>query len=353
MIGLQQKLFSRWRCSFFLASIWICINCLPVIAGVNVRQDIPANIVDSIVVTRSQKNPLITFSSSPSLGRNINGSSVIRVPAWIKKPLGNYYMYFAHHKGDSIRLAYSDSLEGPWSIYEGGTLQLNQAPRFIKHIASPDVHIDNDLQRIIMYFHGPMHNQKSQKTGVAFSNNGLDFHLLVGNLGQSYFRVFRYKEDYYAIDVVGMLYNAKNPIKGWTKRQNRLIGIRTIDDQYGRRTRVRIRHSAVLLHNDYLLLFHTLKEDAPERIYVVSVKLTDDYEEWQASRPIEVLRPEMDYEGIHYPIQPSSKGPATNVQQLRDPCIFQENGSVYLFYSIAGETGIAMAELKITFRNNP
>jgi hypothetical protein len=35
---------------------------------------------------------------------------------------------------------------------------------------------------------------------------------------------------------------------------------------------------------------------------------------------------------------------------LRDPCIFQEEGKTYLFYSIAGEMGIAMAELEITMR---
>ena len=312
-------------------------------------KDVPANIVDSIVVTRSQKNPLITFSSSPSLGRNINGPSVIRVPEWIKNPLGNYYMYFAHHRGESIRLAYSDFLDGPWSIYERGTLQLDQALGFKEHIASPDVHIDDDLQKISMYFHGPMHDE-GQRTGVAVSGNGRDFQVLAGNLGRSYFRVFRYKEYYYAIDGSGVLNRAKSPIKGWAQRQKRLIDRKTIDDQYGLRTKVRIRHSAVLLHNDYLLLFYSMKEDAPERIYLVSVELTDDWEEWIASRPIEVLRPELDYEGAHYPIRPSNKGRAINVHQLRDPCIFQEHGATYLFYSIAGESGIAMAELRFIFK---
>ena len=148
MIGLQQKTFSRWQRNFFLTIILICINSLPAMAVETLYKDVPANIVDSIVVTRAQKNPLITFSLSLSLGRNINGPSVIRVPAWIKNPLGNYYMYFAHHQGKSIRLAYSDFLDGPWLIYEGGTLQLDQAPGFWGHIASPDVHIDDNLQKI-------------------------------------------------------------------------------------------------------------------------------------------------------------------------------------------------------------
>ncbi len=335
-MGLQQK-FKLVAAQFFLIGILVCFNCLSAVAGGDSHKNVHTNIVESIIVTRSQKNPLITFSSSLSLGRNINGPSVIKVPAWIKKPLGKYYMYFAHHKGKSIRLAYSDFLEGPWSIYDGGTLQLDQAPGFIKHVASPDVHIDNDLRRIIMYFHGPMYGCSTQKTGVAFSNNGLDFHFLAGDLGRSYFRVFRYKENYYAIDVEGNLYTAKSLTDEWTKRKKYLIAKKTIDDQYGLRTNVRIRHSAVLLHNENLLLFYTMKEDAPERIYMVNVKLTDNWEKWQASYSIEVLRPAMNYEGTHYPIQPSRKGKAINVQQLRDPCIFQENGSVYLFTLLLGK----------------
>ena len=38
------------------------------------------------------------------------------------------------------------------------------------------------------------------------------------------------------------------------------------------------------------------------------------------------------------------------MQQLRDPCIFEEEGRTYLFYAIAGEMGIAMAELEIEMK---
>jgi len=31
--------------------------------------------------------------------------------------------------------------------------------------------------------------------------------------------------------------------------------------------------------------------------------------------------------------------------QLRDPAIFEENGRVYLLYAVAGESGIAIAEV--------
>jgi len=53
----------------------------------------------------------------------------------------------------------------------------------------------------------------------------------------------------------------------------------------------------------------------------------------------------MAYEGANFPIMPSVKGPAMNVNQLRDPYAFEDSGRTYLFYSIAGESGIAVAEI--------
>ena len=79
-------------------------------------------------VKRFDSNPIIHLSMSPSLGGNVNGPSLIRAPSWLSDPLGKYYLYFAHHAGSFIRLAYSDYLEGPWSIYEPGTLHLSSSP---------------------------------------------------------------------------------------------------------------------------------------------------------------------------------------------------------------------------------
>jgi hypothetical protein len=97
---------------------------------------------------RLAHNPIVTPELSASLGDNINGPSLIRVPAWVQKPFGKYYLYFAHHQGKFIRLAYADQLEGPWKIYEPGTLQLKEAGACHDHIASPDVHIDDATPNI-------------------------------------------------------------------------------------------------------------------------------------------------------------------------------------------------------------
>ena len=67
---------------------------------------------------------IITPTSHPSIGTNIQGPSVIRAPAWLADPLGRYLCYFADHKGSFIRLAYADAIEGPWTIHEPGSLRL-------------------------------------------------------------------------------------------------------------------------------------------------------------------------------------------------------------------------------------
>ena len=70
---------------------------------------------------------------------------------------------------------------------------------------------------------------------------------------------------------------------------------------------------------------------------------------WTASDPVEVLRPERDWEGADLPVRPSRRGSINvPVNQLRDPAIFEEDGAVYLLYSVAGERGIALARVEIS-----
>ena len=59
-----------------------------------------------------------------------------------------------------------------------------------------------------------------------------------------------------------------------------------------------------------------------------------------------MLEPEMDWEGGDEPLLPSTRGLVHGpVRQLRDPAIFTEDGRTYLLYSVAGESGIAIADL--------
>jgi hypothetical protein len=75
------------------------------------------------------------------------------------------------------------------------------------------------------------------------------------------------------------------------------------------------------------------------------VRLGPGPKTWTAAKPVKVLEPALDYEGIRVPLGPSREGEARNVRQLRDPFIFREAGKTYLLYSVAGESGIALATL--------
>jgi len=284
---------------------------------------------------RFASNPLVTAELCGDIGDNINGPSVIRVPDWIKSPLGRYYMYFAHHSGDYIRLAYADKLEGPWSIYRAGTLQLGDARAFKGHIASPDVHVIEDMKQIRMYFHGPLAESEDQFTGVAHSTDGINFSASKTILGDFYFRVWKWNDCFYAL--------SKNGNKGWCGISRSKNGITAFTEH--RAFLKRGRHVALLVQENRLLIAFTRVGDAPERIFVSSVNMEDHWTRWSPSRPVELLRPNTDYEGADYPVARSKKGPAINVNQLRDPCIFEENGQIYIFYSIAGEMGIAGGKL--------
>jgi hypothetical protein len=67
----------------------------------------------SITVTRLGDGPLITPEMDARMGGNIQGPSLIKVPDWVENPLGNYYLYFADHRGTYIRMAYADEVTGP------------------------------------------------------------------------------------------------------------------------------------------------------------------------------------------------------------------------------------------------
>ena len=77
-----------------------------------------------VTAVRLLDRPIISPDLDSSIGPNIQGPSLIRVPDWAPRRLGKYYLYFADHKGRYIRLAYADDLLGPWRIHVEGSLQL-------------------------------------------------------------------------------------------------------------------------------------------------------------------------------------------------------------------------------------
>ena len=100
------------------------------------------------------------------------------------------------------------------------------------------------------------------------------------------------------------------------------------------------------VQGDRLSVYYSRIGDSPERILVSHIALSPDWKKWKASTPVLVIAPEKDYEGAGLPLEPSKMDAAPGkVRQLRDPAIFHEDGRTYLLYSIAGESGIAIARL--------
>ena len=316
-------------------------------------------------VERLIDQPIIHPSLDPSIGGNIQGPSLIRVPDWVDAPLGRYYCYFADHKGSYIRLAYADALTGPWRIHVPGALQLAESHFLTElpsvsdhqraaieaqfaagafsmshdpvteattpHVASPDAHVDHDRRRIRLYYHG-LEGLGVQCTRVAESGDGIHFTAQPEVLGRSYFRVFPWGSMTYALAMPGRLYRSSDGLTGFEE------GPLLFNPD--------MRHAALHRDGDTLAVFWTQVGDTPERIYHSAIDLRGDWHDWTESSPVEVLRPERPWEGADAPLEPSVRSTAYgHVNQLRDPATYAEDGRLYLLYAVAGESGIAIAEV--------
>ncbi len=321
-------------------------------------------------VQRLIDGPIIHAGLDPSIGDNIQGPSLVRVPTSVPGRLGTYYLYFADHKGSYIRLAYGDTLTGPWKIHVPGSLQLveslflteppavtaaqrqameqRMATQQLKlshdlmaeittpHIASPDVHVlpgTNGTARFRMYFHG-LEGVGHQVSRVAESTDGIYFTTLPEIIGRPYMRIFSLHGMTYAMSMPGQFYRSGNGLTGFE------AGPLLFNPD--------MRHAALLLHGTTLYVFWTQVGEAPERMYLSTIDVSADWQHWQVANTHEVLRPERPWEGADAPLVTSVRSTAYGkVNQLRDPALFEEDGHIYLLYAVAGESGIAIA--KVTF----
>ncbi len=366
-------------------------------------------------IVRLESNPIL--QTNPKVGDNVNFPSVIRVPEWIDDPLGRYYLYFSHKRGSYIRLAYADHVEGPWQIYKSGTLHIKETP-FTGHIASPDVHVDQDNEVIRMYYHGEtrarhllrnpwcneeyrrerygfekreipyrllfnsarsiytslrsyrnsslsegdnesinqsdtahnsgetarMSNFESllwdwnvipspiQETRQSISENGLDFTNASPILGPSWFRMFEYRDQYYALARDGYVYRSRSADSPFTRE-------RKLFDTH--------RHFGVDVSGDTLFVYYSRPTDFPERIVLTEVALNSDVNDWSKQGTQEVIGPELSYEGADVDLDDSNqRGPADRRRELRDPYAFETNKTKYLFYAVAGESGIGVSKIR-------
>lgn len=323
-----------------------------------------------VTASRVPQNPLITVDTSSSLGGNVNGPTVIRVPDWIERPLGRYYMYFANHVGTFVRLAYADAIEGPWRIYEPGVLHVQDTafyrPQpdppetladFYTHVASPEVFVDHERRRLVMWVHGwwtggerwpnspaearvwAREKGYGQYTQVVESTDGLRFDVRPAITRLSYLRVFPHADGYYGMARLGRLVRSSDPLASFEPGPDPFR-----DSPYAGR----VRHVGLLVRRDRLHVFFTAIRDAPERVLMSTIDITGDWTTWRATAPVDVLAPDAPYECVDMPVEASLSGDVEGrARQIRDPFVFEDRGRIVLFYTTCGEQGIAAATLTL------
>lgn len=130
----------------------------------------------------------------------------------LENPLAEWYFYFGPHDNPGgINLMYSDSLDGPWTFYENNPIVKNNwAPHYnVSHVAAADVVYNDELDKIVMYFHGENSTGRyaTSDDGVTFDYGGV--FMTTAMFGQnatetSYARIFENPEvDNPASDVYG------------------------------------------------------------------------------------------------------------------------------------------------------
>ena len=282
-----------------------------------------------------------------SLGDNINGPSVVVRPDWAPGP-GHLMMYFAHHKGQHIRLACADRPEGPWHVHAPGVLPLGDTPLaqtrpqvpqpawavardtdgLYPHLASPDVWIDEQTRQFRMLFHG-LAEDGEQVSYLASSPDGLDWQVKGSPIPETYLRRFAHGGRTYAMARLGIL--LRQTRNGWE------TGSAPI--------RCHLRHVAVLARGDSLHVLFTRIGDAPERLLHTTLDLSRPWPDWHAGPETELLRPELPWEGAEEPVRPSFVGAVDFANELRDPAVFEFDGRTFMVYAGGGEAALGLAEL--------
>jgi len=103
---------------------------------------------------------------------------------------------------------------------------------------------------------------------------------------------------------------------------------------------------AIIKYGNEIFVFYTRIGDAPERVYA-SHLLMENHSP-RLINEVEILRPLYRFEGSECNLEESSSGPSLRFENaVRDPYVFEEDGKYYLFYTIGGESGIAVCELNM------
>ena len=292
-------------------------------------------------------------------GDNINGPSLIKVPKFIKNPLGQYYLYFADHVGKYIRMAYSNIITGPYTLYKNGVLHLDNIPGY-GHLACPDVHIDYKTNKqIIMYYHCPFNNKITpQSTFHAISYDGINFISNSNNIIYPYFRKFIYNNHEYGLAmkkdfIKNTMVNIPNFGISWKSSPSIDQKSVTAVLKKNKENWIEIgnilpfsRHTCVLVYNNIIYVFYSIVGDNPEHIKVGELIINEKNNNCNILNIKSIIKPELDYEHNNTQLIKSKYGGTKEfLRQLRDPYIIKDEKDIYILYTVCGEKGIAIVKI--------
>jgi len=272
----------------------------------------------AVSAVRLTQNPLITVHSSPSLGDNVNGPSIIRVPSWISAPARPLLHLLRPPQGPvhSPCLCRRESL-GPWTIYEPGVVPVGDTAFFRPQAGSA-------WRRCRSVLHargvtGDLRGPDAQTAGAvdarmvdrgaaagrrtlparrawgagraatasshsrAKSSDGLHFQVTrADHQGQLSPRVFRSTAISTAWPASASLLRSKDPL-GRVRRRSESVRGRPV-----RRSRPPRRGRPAAAAR--CMSFSRASATRPRRVMLSTINLTGDWTTWKASAPVEVAQ---------------------------------------------------------------
>jgi hypothetical protein len=117
-----------------------------------------------------------------------------------KNPLFSLWQKFPIHVArDMLLLVYRAQVVDPATRKASG---ITAAANVKAHIASPDVVVDEENQRLLMYFHGLLPSG-AQASRVAVSADGINFRTLEPTISTNYLRAFDWRGRHYLMGMPG------------------------------------------------------------------------------------------------------------------------------------------------------
>ena len=191
-----------------------------------------------------------------------------------------------------------------------------------------------------MFFHGLLPDG-DQQTRLAISENGRSFSAAPSLLGPSYLRAFQWRERWYSTHLWGDM-----GIFESFSIAPKTLPHHTLPSQITGAPHAKIRHGHICQVGDHIHFVFSRVGDTPECILLCRIEMSDNPQDWRFGPVTKLLSPDEPWEGFGKDPVKSAEGSARGwVPELRDPCLFYDEGQLWLLYSGGGERGIGLAEV--------